>query len=198
MISIRPALHSDEPELFRICISTGASGKDATGLYRRPELLNLVYAAPYLFFEGALAFVAEDEVGVCGYVLAAVDSRDFEAWAESSWWPELRRRHPEVSTGEPDARLIELIQRPALAPETIYQSFPSHLHIDLLERAQGRGIGRRLMDVLLEHLKNRGSRGVHLGVGADNPNAIAFYEHLGFRTLQTEPWGRFMGLSLQG
>lgn len=158
MIDIRPALHSDEPELFRICISTGASGKDATGLYRRPELLNLVYAAPYLYFEGALAFVAEDEFGVCGYILAAVDSREFEAWAESGWWPDLRRRHPMGSAGGPDAHLIQLIHRPALAPELIFANYPSHLHIDLLERAQGRGIGRQLMNVLFDQLKGQGSR----------------------------------------
>lgn len=101
------------------------------------------------------------------------------------------------SAGGPDAHLIQLIHRPALAPELIFANYPSHLHIDLLERAQGRGIGRQLMNVLFDQLKSQGSRGVHLGVGSDNPNAIAFYKHLGFRTLKTEPWGNFMGLSLQ-
>ncbi len=196
-MSFRRARAADRADLSRICLETGDSGRDATGLYLFPELLGEIYAAPYLFADSALAFVAEDEVGVCGYVLAALDSRDFEAWAESSWWPDLRRRHPTGSAGEPDAHLIHLIHHPALAPQAIYSSYPSHLHIDLLHRAQGRGVGRQLIQILIDELKALGSPGVHLGVGVENPNAISFYQHLGFDTLQTEPWGRFMGLSLQ-
>ena len=58
--------------------------------------------------------------------------------------------------------------------------YPAHLHIDLLPRLQGRGVGRRLVDTLLDALRRRGVPGVHLGVDAANTRAIGFYEHVGF------------------
>jgi GNAT superfamily N-acetyltransferase len=58
--------------------------------------------------------------------------------------------------------------------------FPSHLHIDLLPRRQGRGFGRRLIETLVASLRARGSPGLHLLVGYGNPRAAGFYRHLGF------------------
>ena len=38
---------------------------------------------------------------------------------------------------------------------------------------------------------------VHLDVAADNSNAIGFYEHLGFRAVETKPDSILMGLPLR-
>jgi ribosomal protein S18 acetylase RimI-like enzyme len=64
-----------------------------------------------------------------------------------------------------------------------YDAYPSHLHIDLLPRAQGRGYGRRMMEEVMARLRRRGSPGAHLGVSLRNTPAMAFYEKLGFRPL---------------
>ena len=64
-----------------------------------------------------------------------------------------------------------------------YEDYPSHLHIDLLERAQGHGYGRRMMEMVMDKLRRRGSPGAHLGVSTLNASALAFYLHLGFREL---------------
>ena len=69
-----------------------------------------------------------------------------------------------------------------MSPE-IVATHPAHLHIDLLPRFQGRGLGRRLLDHLFEGLRAAGADAVHLGVSPENTNAIAFYEHLGFEVL---------------
>jgi ribosomal protein S18 acetylase RimI-like enzyme len=45
---------------------------------------------------------------------------------------------------------------------------------------QGRGLGRRLMDRAMELASEWGLAGIWLGVWENNPDAIAFYEHLGF------------------
>ena len=34
-----------------------------------------------------------------------------------------------------------------------YEAYPSHLHIDLLPRAQGRGYGRRMIEQIMETLR---------------------------------------------
>jgi ribosomal protein S18 acetylase RimI-like enzyme len=57
----------------------------------------------------------------------------------------------------------------------VVEPFPSHLHIDLLPRLQGQGLGRRLIDLWLETAGVMGSRGVHLGVNPANVRAGRFY-----------------------
>ena len=64
-----------------------------------------------------------------------------------------------------------------------YGRYPSHMHIDLLERAQGRGFGRRMMETVMDRLRDLGSRGAHLGVSILNKAAFGFYTRLGFHEL---------------
>jgi len=64
-----------------------------------------------------------------------------------------------------------------------YETYPSHLHIDLLPRAQRRGYGRRMLEQVMDKLRRRGSPGAHLGVSALNTPALGFYLRLGFREL---------------
>lgn len=181
--SYRPA---DADVLYDICLRTGDSGQDATDIYRDSRLLGEVYVGPYLRFEASLASVVEDQQGVAGYVLGALDTPAFEAECERAWWPQLRLRHPLGShpAGSPDAHLVGLIHSPTTAASDVVSDYPSHLHIDLLPRAQGRGAGRLLMQHLFDALRLTGSPGVHLGVAADNVRAIGFYERLDFDTVQ--------------
>jgi ribosomal protein S18 acetylase RimI-like enzyme len=57
------------------------------------------------------------------------------------------------------------------------------MHIDLLERAQGRGFGRQMMEQVMNTLQRRGSPGVHLGVSVRNDPALGFYRRIGFTEL---------------
>jgi len=125
---------------------------------------------------------------VAGYAVGALDTLAFHARVRARWLPPLQRRYPDPGGDPerwtPDQRLMHLLHHPDKAfPRTVPEAFgpyPSHLHIDLLPIAQGRGHGRALMERLLEDLRRDGSAGVHLGVAAANARAIGFYEHLGF------------------
>jgi GNAT superfamily N-acetyltransferase len=64
-----------------------------------------------------------------------------------------------------------------------YAEYPSHMHIDLLERARGQGLGRRMMEQVMDLLRARNSPGGHLGVSILNRPALAFYLRLGFQEL---------------
>ena len=68
-------------------------------------------------------------------------------------------------------------------PDELASRYPSHLHINLVPRLQSGGHGRRLIGTLVDALRRRGSRGVHLGVRATNVRAIGFYRHVGFTEL---------------
>ncbi|GHU86095.1 hypothetical protein FACS189473_5360 [Spirochaetia bacterium] len=55
------------------------------------------------------------------------------------------------------------------------------------------GVGRSLMNALVTALAERGIPGVHLGVGAGNTGAAAFYRKVGFTVLEEAEWGFTMG-----
>jgi ribosomal protein S18 acetylase RimI-like enzyme len=196
VLQIRPATLHDLPGAYRVCLLTGDSGRDGTTLFRDPDLLGHVYVGPYIVGQPGTQLVLTDGDGVAGYLLSADDSRAFEAWAEAEWWPVLRDRYPLRDDETADADLVRLIHRPVLAPGDVIGEYPAHLHIDLLEQARGRGLGRALMERLLGDLRARGVRGVHMDVAVGNQNAIGFYEHLGFRVLGSDPDGVLMGVRL--
>src|SRR5215472_6310673 len=183
-IQIRPYQSADLDDLYRICLQTAADGQDATTLFGDPMLPGHVFAAPYGIFEPSLAWVAEDATGVAGYVLGALDSRLFEERLERDWWPALRARYPDPRqlTGAlsgPERLALQAIHQPFTADPALVGPYPSHLHIDLLPRLQGRGFGRRMIETLFGALRAAGSRGVHLHVGRANERAVAFYQHVG-------------------
>src|SRR5689334_5359729 len=93
-MEIRPATVHDLSGTYRVCLLTGDAGADATGIVLDPDLLGHVYVGPYLVGEPTFGLVPVDEHGVSGYLLAAIDTRAFEAWAEGAWWPVLRERYP--------------------------------------------------------------------------------------------------------
>jgi ribosomal protein S18 acetylase RimI-like enzyme len=93
--------------------------------------------------------------------------------------------------------MAQTIHHPHLAAEELLPHYPSHLHIDLLSRLQKGGNGSRLIRTLLDALREKGSPGVHLGVGIRNQNAIGFYRHVGFQELVREEWGYVFGMPLK-
>lgn len=194
---IRKATPADGAALYDICVRTGASGADATGLYRHPALLGDVFVGPYLQLEPELAFVVDGPSGPEGYVLGALDTTVFDLRCERDWWPPVRRRYAGVSVpvDAKDTWLLRWIEEPPATPDFAAE-YPSHLHIDLLPTLQGGGWGRRLIGTLCEALRAGGSQGVHLGVGTDNARAVGFYRHLGFDDLRIDGTTRWMGLAL--
>ncbi len=185
--------------MYRVCLQTGDAGADATHVYRDPDLLGHVYAAPYPVADPTLTWVVTDDAGVVGYVVGTADSQAFARWQEASWWPPLRQRYP---LREPDGRtrdheLLGTVHHGATYDPAVTDPYPAHLHIDLLPRAQGQGLGRTLIATLADALRERGVPGLHLGVAEQNTGAIAFYGRVGFTTVATHPWGRTLGMDLR-
>ncbi len=199
---IRAAQEADHPALLAICLQTGADGQDATGREDDPDLVGLIYAVPYQLACPEFSFVIEDAAGPCGYVLAAPDSRAFQRFMLSDWLPRIRPGRadpgPDPALWQGSDPLRRLIHHPGPLPGIDLDLYPAHGHIDLLPRAQGRGIGRRAMDHLRAVLAEAGVEGLHLGVSPRNARAQAFYEGIGFRSLGR--WGDavYMGQRLGG
>jgi hypothetical protein len=74
---LRPYAPKDFDAVYKVCLKTGDAGRDATHLYKDPKALGHLYVGPYVTLKPSLAFVLEDELGVCGYVLGALDTKIF-------------------------------------------------------------------------------------------------------------------------
>jgi ribosomal protein S18 acetylase RimI-like enzyme len=185
---IRPARLGDEPGAYHVCLKTGDHGQDGEPFYQEdPDALGRIYVGPYLAFEPGLALILEDDDGICGYALGAYESRAFYARFDAEWRPQLCARVP-APQGDPRAwTRVQQVHHSYHHPDYFcpepYASYPSHLHIDLLPHAQGRGYGRRMLEQAMNALRRRGSPGAHLGVSTLNHRAFGFYQRLGFQEL---------------
>lgn len=204
-VTIRNAAPSDIPYLYEICLKTGDNGSDAEKILPDPLMIGQYYAAPYLFNDISLCFVAEEDARPKGYIIGTDDTTRFNDWMNETWLPPLRSRYPESMLKESGLSslaksLIEHIHstgedEPDEEAPFLGQ-YPAHLHIDLLPDLQGKGCGRSLLERFLAELKARKCPGVHLGVSAKNPGAVAFYRKTGFTELENFKWGFMMGMIL--
>lgn len=186
--TMRPARPGDQAGAYHVCLKTGNHGRDGEAFYRDdPDALGRIYVGPYLAYEPELSFILEDAQGVCGYALGAFDSRAFYDRYETGWRQDLCARFP-APQGDPGLwtrtqQAHYLYHHPDYFCPEPCASYPSHLHIDLLEHARGKGWGRRLLEQVMNELRRRGSPGAHLGVSTLNEPAFGFYLRLGFREL---------------
>lgn len=185
---IRQASVHDQAAAYHVCLKTGDHGADGTAFYEDdPDALGRIFVGPYLAFEPDSSLVLEDDQGVCGYALGAFDSRAFYDRYEREWRPDLCRRYPQPQGDRDYWTPLQHVYHSYHCPDYFcpepYEAYPSHLHIDLLERARGRGYGRSMIEQLIERLRRRGSPGAHLGLSALNQRAYGFYDRLGFREL---------------
>lgn len=188
MNRIRPYEPRDLPDVYKVCVRTGASGSDATGDFSSDDLLGDIFAAPYVTLEPHLAWVVDTGDRVAGYLVATANTPAFVERYQTEWLPGFAAKY---QLTEPAVSLEERLIARGLCPDTMIspgtEQFPAHLHIDLLPELQGKGFGRALMRLLLRSLQERGVPGVHLEVGINNLGARAFYARLGFRPMPGDP-----------
>jgi len=197
MPTIRPFHANDLDDLYRISLATGAAGDDASHLYADPRLMGHIYSAPYARLEPQLAIVVEDQEGVAGFAVGAIDTAAWEERLEREWWPTLRQQYvmpPETnaSAWTPDQRRIVMIHHPARTPRAVALEFPAHLHLNLLPRLQGHGVGRELFNAWLALAGKCAARALHVPINRMNLRAIRFWGRMGFADLALDglPEGR--------
>ncbi|KZM51472.1 GNAT family N-acetyltransferase [Labrenzia sp. OB1] len=196
-VEIRRAQPRDLDAVNSICLLTGDAGKDASSLYKDPGLIGAIYAAPYVALKGAIAVVAEDLQGVAGYAVGAADTRGFERRLETDWWPELRERYAEPegdrADWSPDEVRSWMIHHLKSVPDEIVRLYPAHIHMNLHPRAQGRGIGSRLLQAWLAAAGAEGVTTVHAGVSAVNDGGLKFWAARGFKPVLEDRSGGSRG-----
>ena len=181
-VLLRTAKITDLPDLLRVCLETGDSGKDATHLHKLPDLVGEIYVAPYVIHEPDLAYALLSEKRVVGYLLGVLDTRAFESLLVDKYWPlaKAKYQHFKTEITDSDRELLKDLDKQGFSDESLTAKYPSHLHIDIVEAHQGAGYGKSMIAFLLEELKAAGSAGVHLHMSASNDRARGFYKKFGF------------------
>ena len=186
MLAIRTFRIADLEALYAISLATGHEGGDASHLYEDRKLIGHIYSAPYALLEPRLALVVEDDEGVAGFAVGAPDTAKWQERLEAEWWPKLRRQYDDpaarpMTEWSADQRRAYAIHHPPRTPQQVVELYPAHLHLNLLERTQGRGAGTMLFS---EWMARAGVGTTHVGVNSANARAVRFWSRRGFDRLK--------------
>ena len=196
-VLLRTAKVTDLPDLLRVCLETGDSGKDATHLHELPDLVGEIYVAPYVMHEPDFAYALLSDKSVVGYLLGVLDTRAFENILVDNYWPLTKAKYQQFKNEitDSDRELLKDLDKQGFSDESLIAKYPSHLHIDIVEAHQGAGYGKSMIAFLLDELKAAGSTGVHLHMSASNDRARGFYKKFGFVELIEDANECIMGLT---
>ncbi|MUZ74908.1 GNAT family N-acetyltransferase [Agrobacterium vitis] len=204
MAIIRAARPDDLTALYAVSLATGFEGGDASHLYNDPDMIGHIYVAPYAVLEPELALVVQDSMGVAGFAVGVLDTLGWEDRLETEWWPLLRIRYPDPPSAlraswSHDHRRASMIHHPSRTPSHVSVRYPAHLHLNLLPRAQGVGLGMKLFREWQSFASARGIEAIHIGANRANKRAVNFWTRNGFADLNyispTAPRTIWMGLS---
>lgn len=182
MCSIRKYDKKDKQRVEEICLSTSSCPAREKALMQ--EALLEVFCRYYIEQEPDNCFVAADEQDeAVGYVLCA---KDFTSWEERFHQFYLE------SSRNPITKLMG--QGTVEGLKEFHKEYPAHLHIDIDPKYQRHGLGTRMMDALVKHLRECGVPGVMLCVASDNEKGQNFYRKYGFKELSAGEQEITMGL----
>ncbi len=171
-MKIRKYQEKDKKNLQYICIATTTIPLKNE---KQKEMLTTLYNDYFTEHESHNIFVAvnEDDDAI-GYILCSTDFKKYKSTMKKHYLPKTWK----LSKSRWFLTHLELIIDSHFA-----KKYPSFLHIDILPDYQRMGLGHKLMNALLEHLKEQGVSGIMLGVGLDNQKGINFYKKYGFHEI---------------
>lgn len=179
MVTIRNMKIEDRIAVEQICIATASAKAKATAESVQSTLL--LYADFYVKNCRDHCFVAVNQNGqVVGYILCAPDYTFYRKEFTKSELASLLAKGLNyffMGIGEMVAQI------------PFRKKYPAHLHIDILDEYQRQGIGHKLMDALINHLKSQEIGGVVLFVDPNNEKGINFYKKYGFSSLSRHAMG---------
>lgn len=175
--TIRPYLASDEDAIYAVCnkicncVTSSAIADRLVG--------------GFLTLSPELCMVVEDESGIVGYALAALNVKSYYQKLAVSWIPELRMKYPlddninDLSQNVQDAIRYFHSFVPDVSDQLCRQH-PSKLLCAVLPSVTDQSVPKRLITCILAALRANGSFGVHTTMSCTDKESHEFYSKLGF------------------
>lgn len=171
--------------VHRICFDTGFGGDSMAPFFDDAALFGDVLVSYYTDYIPEHAWVLTSGGETVGYFLGCLDSASCNETTTREIYPRIMRS---LLAGKYNlggrtlgyvTRSIEALMTDELrtAPLELY---PAHLHVNLLPDFRRGGIGRRLIDMYIEYLRERDVPGLHLGTSTVHRRGVPFYRKLGF------------------
>ncbi|XP_074095646.1 O-GlcNAcase isoform X1 [Cotesia typhae] len=175
--TVRPYLPSDEDAVYALCNQiTGVTGTSAVA----DRLVG-----GFLTISPEFCMMVEDDSGLVGYALTALNIKTYYKKMAVAWIPELKAKYPlEDITNDLPESVQEAIRyfhsfSPEV-PEQLSQQFPSLVMCSLLPTVTDQSIAKRLITCSLAALRANGSFGIHTTISAMDKESHEFYGKLGF------------------
>jgi len=179
-VVIRAYRQKDYEQIQCVCLKTAGAG-----LRRFKKFLLVSFCDYYIETEPENCFVAADERDVAvGYVLCSQDTKEWKRIFDESYIKRLPLLFRPIARGS-GAEALKWAEE-----------YPAHLHIDILSDYQHCGVGVKLMETLIVHLRQKGVTGVQLSVAKNNIGAQTFYQKCGFTVLKGNAAALAMGIKL--
>lgn len=184
MEKIRPYAAKDFDRVRHICLKNADDPQEE----RQKSFILSTYCDYYIEQEPQNCFVAVNEADeAVGYIFCAENFEVYKARFNEIYIPRLK------SLGhfkwESALESYELHDK--------YKSeYPAHLHLDIDAAYQRRGLGGRLSDSLIDHLRAKGIKGLMFTVGADNKVGLSFYNKYGFVAMEEKSGDLAMGIKI--
>jgi len=188
MPTIRKYQPKDKENVRMVCMHTGPKEALERDGPARITLL-ATYCDYYIECEPHNCFViADDNNEAVGYIICAEEYFGYRKRFLSEYAPRTK--------GLPIDKRVECLGAAHL-PRFFVKKYPAHLHIDILPAYQRMGLGSKLMDTLVAHLRSKNIPGVMLGVGSKNEKGINFYKKYGFQKKLRIPFSIVMALDVR-
>lgn len=185
-MNIRPYESRDRDDVRFVCLNCDGPSDMSP---QAEHFILSTYCDYYIEKEPHNCFVAENEEGrAIGYIICTENFDSFYDIFKKEYIP----RIPEEET---DHRFYASTS--AVLQEKYKDSYPAHFHIDILPEYHRMGIGHKLVDTLIKHLKEKNIPAVMLAVSRENLKGDAFYRKYGFELIESTPSANVYGIKFK-
>jgi GNAT superfamily N-acetyltransferase len=189
----------DRDAVRTICYDTGLAGHPIDAYFGCKDLFADYWMNYYTDYEPESAFVAELNGMIVGYLVGCADTARQQRIQRQLILPQIFGRL--ITLGyKVDRRFLKFVWRYVRSVwkhefiDEPVDDYPAHLHMNLAKGYRSGGIGSALLSTFLDHLRNRGIKGVHLGTTSYNRLAVPFYKKSGFRLVAQKPLTIYEGI----
>jgi GNAT superfamily N-acetyltransferase len=157
------------------------------------EVFADLWTAYWTDYEPEHIWVAEFDKKVIGYIFGGIDTRRQEEITFKKMMPKIILKTFvtncvwSAKTRKYIRYVFRSYRRGELNIPNLSRDYPAHLHTNILDGYRGIGLGKKMMQNWMNHLREHKVPAVHLVTTTSNKIAVPFYKHLGFKTLFEKP-----------